>query len=99
MEHRPGGGSENRQPERVLVWQHRRHQRERQCVDHHVERAGLIFRVIPEGPVRMAALKTGEATFVEPSLQDAAELEKNKSYAVYTGAKRSGQQAYIGFTA
>jgi peptide/nickel transport system substrate-binding protein len=59
----------------------------------------LIFRVVPEGPVRMAALKTGEATFVEPSLQDAAGLEKDKSYTVYTGAKRSGQQAYIGFTA
>lgn len=59
----------------------------------------LVFRVIPEGPARMAALKTGEATFVEPSLQDAAELAKDKAYAVYTGEKRSGQQAYIGFTA
>jgi len=59
----------------------------------------LIFRVVPEGPARMAALKTGEATFVEPSLQDAGELAKESTYTVYTGEKRSGQQAYIGFTA
>jgi ABC-type transport system substrate-binding protein len=58
----------------------------------------LIFRVIPEGPARMAALKTGEVNFAEPSLQDAAELAKDKAYTVYTGEQRSGQQAYIGFT-
>jgi len=39
------------------------------------------------------------ATFVEPSLQDAGELAKESTYTVYTGEKRSGQQAYIGFTA
>ena len=59
----------------------------------------LIFRVIPEAPSRMAALKTGEVTFAEPSLQDAADLAKDKGYAVYTGAGRTGQLAYIGFTA
>lgn len=58
----------------------------------------LIFRVIPEGPSRMAALKTGEVNFAEPSLQDAAALVKDKAYTVYTGARRSGQLAYIGFT-
>lgn len=58
----------------------------------------LIFRVIPEGPARMAALRTGEVNFAEPSLQDAAELAKDKTFKVYTGEKRSGQLAYIGFT-
>jgi peptide/nickel transport system substrate-binding protein len=59
----------------------------------------LIFRVIPEAPARMAALKTGEVTFAEPSLEDAADLSKNKNYTVYTGAGRTGQLAYLGFTA
>jgi ABC-type transport system substrate-binding protein len=59
----------------------------------------LIFRVIPEGPARMAALRTGEATIVEPSLQDAADLAKDKDYKVYTGEGRTGQLAYLGFTA
>jgi ABC-type transport system substrate-binding protein len=45
----------------------------------------------------MAALKTGEVTFAEPSLQDAAAMAKDKDYKVYT-APRSGQHAYIGFT-
>lgn len=58
----------------------------------------LIFRVIPEGPARMAALRTGEANFAEPSLQDAAALAKDKNYKVYTGANLSGQLAYVGFT-
>lgn len=58
----------------------------------------LIFRVVPEGPSRMAALKTGEVNFAEPSLQDAADLAKDKAYTVYTGANRTGQLAYIGFT-
>ena len=59
----------------------------------------LIFRVIPEGPARMAALRTGEATIVEPSLQDAADLAKDRDYKVYTGEGRTGQLAYLGFTA
>jgi peptide/nickel transport system substrate-binding protein len=59
----------------------------------------LIFRVVPEGPSRMAALKTGEVTFAEPSLQDASDLAKNKDYSVYTGSGRTGQLAYLGFTA
>ena len=59
----------------------------------------LIFRVIPEGPSRMAALKTGEVNFAEPSLQDATDLAKDKGYSVYTGAGRTGQLAYVGFTA
>jgi hypothetical protein len=41
----------------------------------------------------MAALKTGEVNFAEPSLQDAAALAKDKAYTVYTGAQRSGQLA------
>ena len=60
--------------------------------------ARLIFRVIPEGPARMAALRTGEVNFAEPSLQDAAALAKDKNYKVYTGANLSGQLAYVGFT-
>jgi peptide/nickel transport system substrate-binding protein len=59
----------------------------------------LIFRVIPEGPARMAALQTGEVTFAEPSLEDASDLASNKGYTVYTGAGRTGQLAYLGFTA
>jgi peptide/nickel transport system substrate-binding protein len=59
----------------------------------------LIFRVIPEGAARMAALHTGEVNFAEPSLQDAAELAKNEKFKVYTGEKRTGQLAYVGFTA
>jgi peptide/nickel transport system substrate-binding protein len=61
--------------------------------------ARLIFRVISEGPARMAALRTGEVNFAEPSLQDAAGLAKDKAYTVYTGAKRSGELVYLGFTA
>jgi peptide/nickel transport system substrate-binding protein len=59
----------------------------------------LIFRVIPEGPARMAALRTGEVNFAEPSLQDAADLAKDGNFKVYTGEKRSGQLGYVGFTA
>ena len=59
----------------------------------------LTFRVIPEGAARMAALRTGEVNFAEPSLQDAAELAKDKGFKIYTGEKRSGQLAYVGFTA
>lgn len=59
----------------------------------------LIFRVVPEAPARMAALKTGEVTFAEPSLQDATDLAKDKAYTVYTGSGRTGQLAYVGFTA
>jgi peptide/nickel transport system substrate-binding protein len=59
----------------------------------------LIFRVIPEGPARMATLRTGEVSFAEPSLQDAADLAKDKDFKVYTGEKRTGQIAYVGFTA
>ncbi len=59
----------------------------------------LIFRVVPEGPARMAALSTGEVTFAEPSLQDASDLAKNKRFTVYSGSGRTGQLAYLGFTA
>ncbi|WP_158801272.1 ABC transporter substrate-binding protein [Acidisoma sp. L85] len=58
----------------------------------------LIFRVVPEGSLRVAALKTGQATFVEPSLADATDLTKDKDYKVYTGSQRTGQLAYLGFT-
>ncbi len=59
----------------------------------------LIFRVVPEGPARMAALNTGEVTFAEPSLQDASDLAKDKRFTVYSGSGRTGQLAYVGFTA
>ncbi len=59
----------------------------------------LIFRVVPEGPARMAALNTGEVTFAEPSLQDAGDLAKDKHFTVYSGSGRTGQLAYVGFTA
>jgi peptide/nickel transport system substrate-binding protein len=45
----------------------------------------------------MAALKTGEATFVEPSLEEAAALNKDPKFKVYA-AKRSGQQVFAAFT-
>jgi ABC-type transport system substrate-binding protein len=47
----------------------------------------------------MAALRTGEVNLAEPSLQDTAELAKDKNFKVYTGGRRSGQIAYVGFTA
>jgi ABC-type transport system substrate-binding protein len=56
----------------------------------------LIFKTITEGPARMAALKTGEVTFAEPSLQDAAQMKDDPEYIVYT-SPHSGQQAYIAF--
>jgi len=56
----------------------------------------LVFKTIPEGPARMAALRSGEATFAEPSLADAAELKNDPEYKVYT-APLSGQQAYVAF--
>ena len=56
----------------------------------------LIYKTISEGPARMAALRTGEVTFAEPSLQDAAEMKDDPEYIVYT-SPHSGQQAYIAF--
>ena len=56
----------------------------------------LIYKLISEGPARMAALKTGEVTFAEPSLPDAAELKDDSDYAVYTSG-HTGQVMYIGF--
>ena len=56
----------------------------------------LVFKTITEGPARMAALKTGEVHFAEPSLQDAAEMKSDDEYTVYT-SPHSGQQAYIAF--
>lgn len=57
---------------------------------------GLIFKTIAEGPARMAALRTGEVHFAEPSLQDAAEMKDDPDWTVYT-SPHSGQQAYVGF--
>ena len=56
----------------------------------------LIYKTISEGPARMAALRTGEVHFAEPSLQDAAEMKDDPEYIVYT-SPHSGQQAYIAF--
>ena len=56
----------------------------------------LIYKTISEGPARMAALRTGEVTFAEPSLQDAAEMKDDPEYVVYT-SPHSGQQGYIAF--
>lgn len=56
----------------------------------------LIFKSIPEGTARMAALRTGEVDFAEPSLPDAAALKDDADYKVYT-SPLSGQQAYVAF--
>lgn len=54
-------------------------------------------QVIPEAVARMAALKTGETTFAEPSLEEATGLLKNPDYTVYT-AQYSGQQIFAAFS-
>jgi peptide/nickel transport system substrate-binding protein len=55
------------------------------------------IQVIPEAVARMAALKTGEITFAEPSLEEAATLAKDPNYTVYT-SQYSGQQIFVAFS-
>ena len=56
----------------------------------------LVFKNIPEGAARMAALRSGEVDLAEPSLPDAAQLKDDPDYKVYT-SPLSGQQAYVAF--
>jgi peptide/nickel transport system substrate-binding protein len=55
------------------------------------------IQVIPEAVARMAALKTGEITFAEPSLEEATSLFKDPDFTVYI-AKYSGQQIFLAFS-
>lgn len=57
----------------------------------------LVLKVIPEGVARMAALKSGEVQFAEPSLEEAALLQDDPAYKVYA-AQLSGQQILMAFT-
>lgn len=57
----------------------------------------LVIRVIPEAVARMAALRTGEVHFAEPSLEEAAKLAEDPDYTVHA-AKLSGQQLWVAFT-
>jgi len=57
----------------------------------------LIWKVIPEATARMAALKAGEVTFIEPSLPDAAALINSSEFKMDT-APLSAQKPYLGFT-
>jgi ABC-type transport system substrate-binding protein len=57
----------------------------------------LTFKVIPEAVARMAALRSGEADVVEPSLEETAELKEDSKFKVYA-AELSGQQVLAAFT-
>ncbi|MAY64035.1 MAG: ABC transporter [Rhizobiales bacterium] len=57
----------------------------------------LTFKVIPEAVARMAALRSGEADLVEPSLEEATDLKDDEAYKVYA-AELSGQQVIAAFT-
>lgn len=57
----------------------------------------LTFRVIPEAVARMAALRSGEADLVEPSLEEATDLKSDSNFKVYA-AELSGQQMLAAFT-
>ncbi|WP_102959644.1 ABC transporter substrate-binding protein [Mangrovicella endophytica] len=57
----------------------------------------LTFKVIPEAVARMAALRSGEADLVEPSLEETADLKSNSDFKVYA-AELSGQQVLAAFS-
>lgn len=57
----------------------------------------LTFKVIPEAVARMAALRSGEADLVEPSLEEATDLKDDENFKVYA-AELSGQQVLAAFT-
>lgn len=61
----------------------------------HIDR--LVIQVIPEAVARMAALRSGEVDLAEPSLEEAALLNDEPGYNVYT-ATLSGQQVFAAFT-
>ena len=56
----------------------------------------LIYRVIPEAPARMAALRTDEVHFAEPALEEAAALNADDAYRIY-GSDLTGQQVFAAF--
>jgi ABC-type transport system substrate-binding protein len=57
----------------------------------------LTFKVIPEAVARMAALRSGEADLVEPSLEETADLKSDNKFKVYAG-ELSGQQVLAAFS-
>jgi len=57
----------------------------------------LTFKVIPEAVARMAALRSGEADIVEPSLEETADLKSDSNFKVYA-ADLSGQQVLAAFS-
>lgn len=59
--------------------------------------ANLTFKVIPEAVARMAALRSGEANIVEPSLEETADIKDDSKFKVYA-AELSGQQVLAAFT-
>ena len=61
----------------------------------HIDELKLV--VIPEAVARMAALRSGEVDLAEPSLEEAAILEGEPGFKVYS-ADLSGQQVMAAFT-
>ena len=61
----------------------------------HVDELELV--VIPEAVARMAALRSGEVDLAEPSLEEAAILDSDPGFKVYS-ADLSGQQVLAAFT-
>lgn len=59
--------------------------------------AKIEFAVIPEAVARMAALRSGEVQMAEPSLEETADLSKDKNFRVYA-SDLSGQQMVMAFT-
>lgn len=57
----------------------------------------LTLMVVPEAVARMAALRSGEADMVEPSLEEATDLKSDANFKVYA-ANLSGQQMVAAFT-
>ncbi|GAA4107204.1 hypothetical protein GCM10023067_01720 [Aminobacter aganoensis] len=57
----------------------------------------LEFRVVPENVARIAALRSGEVNFAEPSYEQVAELRNDPNYKIWAG-EHSGQFAWGAFT-